>query len=137
MILDAFSLRELSWVHEVRRAELPSPSFLPGVHVDGDNPGGSYENGCIDNPETDTAAAEHSDSGTLDPLLFHNSTPGGSYATSEKANFLQRSGRVYSDDGDICDNRVLRERRDPSLQVQWSTTLVGFPRRGKIVHSDR
>jgi hypothetical protein len=125
VILDAFASRELSWVHEVRRTELPSPSFFPRVCINSDDTRGPHEGRSTDNAEANAATTEDSNSRILDPLLFDDSTPGGGNTTSKEANLLQRSSGVNSDDGYIGDNCVLRERRGSHLQMQRLMTPTG------------
>jgi len=88
VILDAFATRELGWVHEVRRTELSSPSFLPWIRVNGDNTRGFHEGRSINNAEANAATAKDSNGGILDPLLFDNSTPGSGNTTPKEANLL-------------------------------------------------
>ena len=115
VILDALASWKLGWVHEVRRTELPSPSFLPGISINGDDTRGFYEGRSTDNAKANAATAEDSNSRALHSLLFDDSTPGSGNAAPEEANLLQRSGRVDSNDGDISNDRVLRERRSSHL----------------------
>jgi hypothetical protein len=115
VILDALASRELAWVHKVCRTELPCPSFSPGIRINCDDTRGSHEGGSVDNAEANAATAEDSNGRVLNPLLFDNSTPGSGNPAPKEANLLQWSSGVYSDDGDISNNRVLRERRGSHL----------------------
>ena len=110
VILDALASRELTRVHEVRRAELSCPSFLLGIRINCDDTRGSHEGRSVDNAEANAATAEDSNGRVLYPLLLDNSTPGSGNAAPKEANLLQWGRGVYSDDGDIGNNRVLRER---------------------------
>lgn len=41
--------------------------------------------------------------------LLHNGTPGSGDTTAKQADAVERRLRVNSDDGDVCNDRVLRE----------------------------
>ena len=137
VILNAFAGWELSWVHEICRTKLPSPSFLPGVRINSDDTRGSYEGRSVDNSEANATTTEDSNGRVLDPLLFDDSTPGGGNTTPEEANLFQRSSRVDSDDGYISDNCVLRERRGAHLQTQRLMSPTGGARRKRTVRNEK
>ena len=98
VILDPFAVWELSWIQEVRRTKLPSPSFFPRIRIDSDNTRGSHEASSIDDAETDATTAKDGDSGVLDSLLFDDGAPCCGYTTTKEASFLQRGSGVDSDD---------------------------------------
>ena len=125
VILDALASREPSRVHEVRRPELPRPTFLLWIRINSDDARGFHESGSVDDAEANATTTEDSNGGTLYPLLFDDGTPGGGYTASEETNLLQGSGGVDGDDRDIGNDCVLRERRGSHLRVGLSTTPKG------------
>ena len=117
VILDALASRKLGRIHEVRRTELPRPNFLLWICINSDDARGFHKGRSIDDAKANAATTEHSNGRALYPLLFDDSTPGSGYATSKETNFLQGGGGVYSNDRDIGNNCVLRERRGSHLQI--------------------
>lgn len=65
VILNAFAVRQLTRVDEIRRAKLARPRFLCRIHVDGDHAGRPDEIGRVDAAQADAAAAKDRNRRTL------------------------------------------------------------------------
>lgn len=124
VVLNLCSFRKLCGVHKVGRTELLGPCLLGGVGVDGDDAGGTNEDRCVDDTETNGSDTEYSNSGTLctsfrihslddwertNSWLLCHCTPSGGDTTPKKANFLKGSSLVYRDNRNISNHGILRE----------------------------
>ena len=109
LFLDALP-SQLRGVDKVRRAELLPPCLLPIIHIHDDDLRRAILHGALDNRQANASGAENSNGGVLLDVGGHD---GRSItrcdATTKQACAIHRRFRCYCNDGDVCDDGILRE----------------------------